>query len=191
MPAANRHDERYVQVQDAITDAYLQLLSSKSPEEVTVADVVARAGIVRSTFYNHYVDLPSLQADIEDRTIQHIFSMMEDFRPKGNEGLTRSFFLSLCLYARENAYLSSVLRSPSAPDFITKILKMFHRYVRGVVKDETDEKKSERRSYGIAFAIGGAIGFLHKWSSDGFSLDAERAAGILTDLFEDGALAYL
>ena len=190
MSAANRQDERYVQVQDAITGAYLQLLSTKSPEEVTVADVVARAGIVRSTFYNHYVDLPSLQADIEDRTIQHIFSMMEDFRPQGDD-LTRSFFLSLCRYARENAYLSSVLRSPGAPDFITKILQMFHRYVRGVVKDETDEKKSERRSYGIAFAIGGAIGFLHKWSSDGFSLDAERAAGILTDLFEDGALPYL
>ncbi|MGI6117286.1 MAG: TetR/AcrR family transcriptional regulator [Bilifractor sp.] len=191
MSAANRHDERYVQVQDAITGAYLQLLSTKSPEEVTVADVASRAGIVRSTFYNHYEDLPSLRTDVEDRTIQHIFSMMEAFRPKGNDDLTRSFFLSLCLYARKNAYLSSVLRSPSAPDFITKIIRMFHEYVRGVVKGETDEKKSERRSYGIAFAIGGAIGFLHKWSNDGFSLEAEQAAGVLSDLFSGGVLPYL
>lgn len=191
MAASNTKDERYVQVQDAITGAYLQLLETRSPEEITVADVVARAGIVRSTFYNHYVDLPSLRAELEDRTIQDIFTMMEAFHPKGSDDLTRSFFLSLCRYAKKNAYLSSVLRSPGAPDFISKILKMFHRYVRGVVKDEADEKKSERRSYSIAFAIGGAIGFLHKWSSDGFDLDAEQAAGILADLFENGALPYL
>ena len=47
-------DERYSTVEDAIYDAFFLLLKEKSVDRITVSDVVKKAGIVRSTFYNHY-----------------------------------------------------------------------------------------------------------------------------------------
>ena len=51
-------------------------------DKITVADVIKKAGIARSTFYNHYENIPALVSAIEDKTINDIFSIMETFHPK-------------------------------------------------------------------------------------------------------------
>ena len=53
----NEQDERYSTAEDAIFDAFFLLLKEKDLEKVTVSDVIKKAGIVRSTFYNHYENI--------------------------------------------------------------------------------------------------------------------------------------
>ena len=61
-------DERYNVVSEAIIDAFFMLSKEKDFEKITVSDIIKRAGIVRSTFYNHYENIPALIEDIEDKT---------------------------------------------------------------------------------------------------------------------------
>ena len=68
----NEYDERYSTAEDAIYDAFFVLLKEKELEKITVSDVVKKAGIVRSTFYNHYENVPALMEAAEDRTINDI-----------------------------------------------------------------------------------------------------------------------
>ena len=51
-------------------------------DKITVSDVIKKAGIVRSTFYNHYENIPALVSAAEDKTIKELFSIMESFHPK-------------------------------------------------------------------------------------------------------------
>ena len=69
-------DERYTVVDEAIRDAFFLILKEKELEKITVSDIIKRAGIVRSTFYNHYENIPALVTAIEDKTIDDIFSLM-------------------------------------------------------------------------------------------------------------------
>ena len=46
-------DERYYIADEAIHDAFFLVLKEKDLEKITVSDVIKKAGIVRSTFYNH------------------------------------------------------------------------------------------------------------------------------------------
>ena len=181
-------DERYRLVEDAIMGAMNQLLKTQPVEAITVAEVIRRAGIVRSTFYNHYTDMPSLIASMEDQTIEYIFKMMEGFRPErplsGAKAVTYSFFLSLCRYAKENSFLAATLKSPLAPDFIRKAITMFHKYTGQVVQENSNDGKA----YAIAYSIGGAIGALHKWSFGNFRESPEDVAEIMMRLFTDGVL---
>ena len=71
----NESDERYSTAEDAIHDAFFMLLKEKELEKITVSDVVKKAGIVRSTFYNHYENVPALMEAAENRTIHDIFGM--------------------------------------------------------------------------------------------------------------------
>lgn len=185
-------DERYNVADDAICDAFFLLLKEKSLEKITVSDIIKKAGIVRSTFYNHYENIPALITAMENKTIQDIFSLMETFHPKNDREMCKSYFLTICNYTINNPFLARLLKSPDVNTFFEKMMTMFHLYVKGVMENKTPSSHStEEFSYMIACTIGSTIGVLHKWTVDNFKVPAEVIADILTDAFIAGMLPFM
>ena len=188
----NEYDERYSTAEDAIFDAFFALLKEKEMDKITVADVSKKAGVVRSTFYNHYENVPALVEAAENRTIQHIFRMMQSFHPKDDRSMCHSYFLAICDYTRKNPFVANLLKSPRGDAFFEKAITMFHSYVSKLSSASTGNNTPEETfSYLIAGMIGTTIGILHKWISDGFIEPADRIADILTQTFLAGFLPYL
>ncbi len=185
----NESDERYCTAEDAIFDALFLLIKEKELEKITVADVIKKAGIVRSTFYNHYENIPMLVTAAEDRTINDIFALMESFHPKNDREMCRSYFLAICNYTRKNPFLSKLLQSPGGDNFLEKAITMFHKYVTKVSQSRASgENDPSDSSYYIAAAIGSSIGILHKWTAEDFDTPAEKVADILSQIFLSGIL---
>lgn len=188
----NESDERYSTAEDAIQDAFFLLLQEKELEKITVSDVIKKAGIVRSTFYNHYENIPALLIAVEDRTIQDIFRLMESFHPKNDWDMSYSYYLAVCNYTKKNRFLAMLLQSPRENAFFEKAITMFHRYVANVTQTSvTSHYKTMEFSYMIASAIGSTIGVLHKWIADDFTTPAEDIAELLSKVFLSGILPYL
>ncbi len=193
-------DERYTVVEEAIMGAFFQLAKETDVRHITVSGIIKRAGIVRSTFYNHYKDMPSLIEAMEDKTIDNIFKMMKSFHPRGSREICYSFYLSMCNYTSENSFMADVFRRPEGSKFFEKSLKMFHQYAREVLnanvkaegKESTAEAEEAERafSYAVAYSIGGVVGILHKWAMDEFDRPPKEIAKILTDVFLGGTLQY-
>ena len=152
-------------------------LKEKKPDRITVSDITKTAGIARSTFYNHYQDVPSLIAAVEDKTIHDVFSMMENFQPKNDRDICSSYFLTLCRYTMENPFLSGLLSTPHGTETTSN--------------SRPDRHTKEEVSYVITCAIGSTIGVLHKWSRDNFNLAPEVIADILSEIFLSGMLPLL
>lgn len=185
-------DERYYVADEAIYDAFFLLLKEKEIDKITVSDVIKKAGIVRSTFYNHYENIPALVNAIEDKTIHDIFSLMKTFHPKNDRDLCKSYFLTICDYTQNNPFLANLLRSPRGDTFFEKSITMFHRYVKNVTENNSPSLHSkEEFSYMIACTIGSTIGVLHKWSRENFQIPAEVIADILTQAFITGMLPFM
>ena len=185
-------DERYYVADEAILGAFFKLIKEKSPDKITVSDIIKTAGIARSTFYNHYQDIPSLISAVEDKTIQDVFSMMENFQPKNDRDICSSYFLTLCRYTMENPFLSGLLSTPHGNDLFEKMLTMLHHYVTETTSNSRpDRHTKEEVSYVITCAIGSTIGVLHKWSRDNFNLAPEVIADILSEVFLSGMLPLL
>lgn len=185
-------DERYHVVHEAISGAFLLLLKEKPLDKIRVADIIKRAGIVRSTFYNHFEDIPALVAALEKKTIEDIFSLMETFHPKNDRDICRAFFLTVCEYTKENPFLAGLLQSPGEDAFLEQALSMLHRYVSSVMQNRTPaDRDREEFSYLIASAIGSTIGVLHKWITEGFAVPAATVADILTQVFMSATLPYI
>ena len=175
-------DERYYVADEAICDAFFLVLKEKDIDKITVSDVIKKAGIVRSTFYNHYENIPALVTAIEDKTIEDIFSLMETFHPKNDADI----------YTMNNPFLTNLLRSPRGDEFFEKALTMFHRYVAEVTQNVAPAGHSkEELSYMVACTIGSTLGVLHKWTKDNFAIPAEAVAGILTQAFIAGMLPFM
>ena len=185
-------DERYYVADEAILGAFFKLLKEKKPDRITVSDITKTAGIARSTFYNHYQDIPSLISAVEDKTIHDVFSMMENFQPKNDRDICSSYFLTLCRYTMENPFLSGLLSTPHGNDLFEKMLTMLHHYVTETTSNSRpDRHTKEEVSYVITCAIGSTIGVLHKWSRDNFNLAPEVIADILSEVFLSGMLPLL
>ena len=185
-------DERYSVADEAILGAFFKLVKEKKPDRITVSDITKTAGIARSTFYNHYQDVPSLISAVEDKTIRDVFSMMENFQPKNDRDICSSYFLTLCRYTMENPFLSGLLSTPHGNDLFEKMLTMLHHYVTETTSNsKPDRHTKEEVSYVITCAIGSTIGVLHKWSRDNFNLAPEVIADILSEIFLSGMLPLL
>lgn len=185
-------DERYSVADEAILGAFFKLVKEKKPDRITVSDITKTAGIARSTFYNHYQDIPSLISAVEDKTIRDVFSMMENFQPKNDRDICSSYFLTLCRYTMENPFLSDLLSTPHGNDLFEKMLTMLHHYVTETTSNSRPARHTkEEVSYVITCAIGSTIGVLHKWSRDNFNLAPEVIADILSEIFLSGMLPLL
>lgn len=67
-------DRRILRTRDALGDALVALMHEKNFEDITVQQVLDRAGVARSTFYKHYRDKDDLfVSDVED--FLEMFSM--------------------------------------------------------------------------------------------------------------------
>ena len=188
----NQLDERYSTAEDAIFDTFFLLLKEKELDKITVSDVIKKAGIVRSTFYNHYENIPALLNAAEDKTINDIFKMMESFHPKNDKDMCNSYFLAICNYTKKNPFLANLLQSPRGDAFFEKALTMFHQYVTAVTPSTISSQKDRSEfSYLIAGAIGITIGVLHKWTAEDFATPAEEVADIMSKIFLSGILPYL
>jgi AcrR family transcriptional regulator len=65
--AAPKTDRRVLRTRNALGDALVALLQERNFEQITVQDVLDRAGVGRSTFYVHYRDKNDLfLSDVED-----------------------------------------------------------------------------------------------------------------------------
>ncbi|WP_026665798.1 TetR/AcrR family transcriptional regulator [Butyrivibrio sp. FC2001] len=188
----NELDERYSTAEEAIIDAFFLLIKEKDFERITVSDVIKKAGIVRSTFYNHYENIPALFTAAEDKTIDDIFHMMESFHPANDRELCKSYFLAICNYTKKNPFLASLLESARGDGFFEKAMTMFHQYVTQVSDVKRNGNVSrEKYSYLIAGIIGSTLGVLHKWTAEDFESPAENIADILTTIFLNGILPFM
>lgn len=57
--------------EEAIKNAYLQLLEEKPMDKITISEITKRIGINRQTFYYHYKDIIDLTADVFNDISRH------------------------------------------------------------------------------------------------------------------------
>ena len=189
---AKASDPRFDRTEADLMEAFQRLTRKKDPERITVQEITRVAGVTRTTFYNHYVDMPSLLSAAEKRILDEIFTMMRSFHPQSSEEICRSFFDTLCRYTRDNAFLTRVLVSPHATVFVEHALSMFQHYVRSTL-EESGRQGAEQQalSYAIAYAIGGVVGVLHRWAVTGCKEEPAEVSRLLAAPFLDGMRPFL
>lgn len=185
-------DTRYDRTEADLLDAFKILAGRKPVGKISVSEITKLTGVTRSTFYNHYEDMPAFVDAMENRIVEEIFTLMMSFHPDGNIQLCRQFFSSLCEYMKANEFLVNILATPEAYDFVEKALMMFHRYVRSILEQSGKTGVAQEKfSYSLAYAIGGVVGILHKWATDECAEATDKVAEFLTEAFLDGMRYYL
>lgn len=61
-----------------LEEAYLELLSEKDAEKISVTDVTRRADLNRGTFYAHYDGIHDLESSLTEKLVQRLTVILEE-----------------------------------------------------------------------------------------------------------------
>ena len=145
---------------ETIIEAFLQLLREKSFEELSVKEIIHKAGFSRSTFYLHFADKYELMEDVRRTLNGRFLSFYElDFNQWG-----KPMTLHLCehIYKFRSFYELEFANTNA----IQKLSNKLAAHLQLVFEDE---------DYAI-FASYGTIGYLTFWVKNDFIMSPAEAA---------------
>jgi AcrR family transcriptional regulator len=79
----NRRDRRKLATRQALLDATLTLLASRSIDALSVDEIAMRADVAKGTFYNYFHDKDALARELA----AHVRALLEDEIARANEGI--------------------------------------------------------------------------------------------------------
>lgn len=182
-------DSKYRQTERAIEQAYLALCLEQGRLDVTVSEVVSRAGIGRSTFYLHFNDVAGLAAAIQERLLAvaeaNMARVLPDLLAHGEEALPR-YFEPVAQALRENRHALLVfLGRNGSPAFIYRVKQTAKVYLRRLFAGRADE----RTEYVIEYMVSAGMGLIIYWLEDDMALPYETLLALLGTILFRGPLA--
>ena len=173
-------DRRQRKTREAIFKAFIELLSKKDFNSITVGEIIERADIGRATFYAHFETKDFLLKELCKELFCHLFDAMED----SNNGHTHIFeceapesaFLHLVRHLQKNDNNVLVLLSKQNNGLF---LKYFNENLRELVISELPQfecKKNEDlpESFWINHITSTFVETLRWWIDNGMKESPEK-----------------
>lgn len=172
-------DRRILKSQEAIKNAFIELMSKKSFDEITIQDIADRANVGRRTVYLHYLD----KYDLLDKLMEeHINQLGETSEWACEEEWVDATLIFFEYFERNYLFFSTMLASKGAPAFRSKFLE----FLTEKFKDEVDKGKNQGLSEDVIvkFAANAYVGVLESWLKEGMPSPPETIAKQLGELLE-------
>jgi AcrR family transcriptional regulator len=170
-------DRRILRTRDTLGDALVALMHGKSFDEITVQDVLDRAGVGRSTFYVHYRDKSdSFLSDVEDFLEQVSGALKRQNASPKRLLPVREFFMHM-RDARE--FYAALVRSGKVNDVWALAREIFARSIEERLQAAGVEIEPVRRSAQAHALAGSFFALLDWWIDKGMKADPKE----MDDLF--------
>lgn len=147
-----------------IRQAFVELLSEKDLEKITVTDIITRADINRGTFYAHYQDTRAVVEQIEKEIIDKMLEFLSEFR-------YRNFFEDpLPLLLKISSYLENdlefyriLINSNGSEQFLIKLKDLFVKHMETDTDIPDAIKKAPAFLIRTHFFAGGLVNLYQVW----------------------------
>lgn len=187
---ANQDDARYRKSETAIMETFIELLPERGFEEITVKDLIARAGVNRSTFYSHYADKYELIDRVEDLLLDDLAELLVQAPVREHvsavaepDWLVRSYFARVAKFLESNGILFNLLLGPRGrPEFALKMSRMIHHTwsTRQLTPHATVPI-----NYAYAAFTGVIVNLLTEWARNGFQQTSDEFVAIAMHITRD------
>lgn len=154
-------DVRSRYTQGIIKQAYLELLQTKSPKNITVAEICKITEINRGTFYNHFVDIQDVQEHIEDELFAQVEKALNE---NDASALNLDFYLNAIEIITNNRVLfASVFSNIQGNMFFQKLIDYSKKkYIHDFIASFPDVPQNEIDAM-FTYVLHGSLGLISEW----------------------------
>ncbi|HXP83963.1 MAG TPA: TetR/AcrR family transcriptional regulator [Bryobacteraceae bacterium] len=178
-------DRRILRTRDALGDAMMALLHEKRFDEITVQEVLDRAGVGRATFYAHYRDKDDLfLSDVED-FLEHVSGALKRQNANPKRLLPVCEFLTHIRDVRE--FHAALVKSDKLNEVWTLARGFFARSIEERLQAAGVKLDPASRSAQAHALAGSFFSLLDWWIDKGMKADPKE----MDDLFHGMAWSGL
>ncbi|KRL05400.1 TetR/AcrR family transcriptional regulator [Liquorilactobacillus oeni] len=173
-------DRRPRKTRQIIENSLVQILQQKPLTKITVAEIVKKADISRSTFYLHYNDIYDLYDKINNTFLTGLLDSFETYYPS----VTESFFelaQRLIDYIEQNEKLSKIFINEKNVAVIDRLCKLL---IDKILNFEKLDKNDSEGYYLVVWSVRGTVGAIIDWLNHGMVLPKKEFADILRRILD-------
>ena len=147
-------------------------MQSKSVNNITVKELVIKADLNRSTFYNYYCDIPDMLKKLEEELYTEFLYTIERHIYKCDKNIdisegTHEFIEDMCNVIKDNYDFCKCIFSKNGDlNFLFELEEIIENHLRDQLKEKFD-RKVDHLSYVYSFFKSGYIGILETWMMGG------------------------
>lgn len=176
-----------------IMEAFLMLLTKRSYQDITIAQIAEKAKVGRRTFYRYFTDKDALVEAIVSllmREFAHFITENSTGREAGNressaEAIALSYFLFWEEYIEELLLLDKAKLTYSIGDNLEPLLFSVARQSGHVSQNLTKEQQAiwyEKYKYAFAYRLAGYWRVTLMWCKENPRKSPEEMSHLLTDI---------
>ena len=188
-------DQRQRKTREALYAAFKELLAEKDYAKISVADIIERAGVGRTTFYAHFSTKDALLDDVCCTIFEHVFNTPEAPEPghdysQGPCDLHAEVAHLLHHIAENDMGVADLICGKSSDVVMARFQR--HLYDLASAQIERGELAVElsgdlpRRFLAHHFAVS-LIGAIHGWVMRGMQEEPDTVAGYFVRVMTAGA----
>ncbi|WP_249595761.1 TetR-like C-terminal domain-containing protein [Peribacillus frigoritolerans] len=174
-------DRRIVRTQEAIKKAFLELMSEKNFDSMTIQDISDRANINRATVYLHYLD----KFDLLDKIIEeHINNMVNLCESEAEMEWVESTVHCMEYLERNYLFFSTMLASEGALYFCSRFVQHNIEEFKKDVDITKGKNFGQSEDVVVEFVANAYVGVVEWWLKNGMPYPPQEMAEKVGDLLE-------
>lgn len=186
-----RVDRRTIKTKKAIKQAFIELLSRKNVNDITITDISREADINRKTFYNNYSGIHEIINEIEEELFSTFKAEIKDLDVSREMNNPYNVLIRLtALLDSDYQFYAKILSSDLNTHLITKIVGYLKEQTKKVLKAKSNYDEYEMNII-VEYSISGMLSVYQEWLSTGREEPVERMAQTISNLFYEGVEKHL
>lgn len=184
-------DRRVLKTKRAIRGAFVELLSRKDIDDITIQEIADLADINRKTFYHYYAGVHQLMDEIENEIVTAFEADLKEIDFNWDERNPRDIFTKLSSFVDEDPeFCRRLLQAQSSSHLGEKLGELLRdKAVSFFLSNSTTDP--EVMAIVVDFSIHGILEVYKSWVNGGCRLPVEQVARIVNDIVFNGVRAYL
>jgi len=182
-------NQNAIETRNNLLEAFLRIYETNRIAQVTVKEICRIAGYNRSTFYNHFNDVPSMLNEIEDDTlliIEHTVRKLtaeEIFH-------TDAIFAALKVIYHDNQHKMFILMTKPDSHFPQKLKGLMEEVITGFFQDLSmgDNRKLK---VAISYHFSAIIGVMAHMMQNRELLDISQVIDYVKEFSQEGVLTAI
>ncbi|MGM9858727.1 MAG: TetR/AcrR family transcriptional regulator [Bacilli bacterium] len=176
-----KNNQRIRITKELIYTAFLELLKKNNIHQITIRELCDKAGINRTTFYNHYGSQYDVLSEIEKNYLEEIANTLEEANIENKDSVKCKVSLVL-QFMQNNLELSKMLINNNVENNFAEHLFMLPKIEVMLNQSLSNIYDAKIKSTIISFSIYGSYKILQDWLNDANRVSPEKEAELILSL---------
>ncbi|XMB65862.1 TetR/AcrR family transcriptional regulator [Mycoplasmatota bacterium zrk1] len=172
------NDKRAVRSKEWIYQALIKLIYLKKYENITVTDIIKKAGVGRSTFYRNYDLIDDVLLEHLDNTFEDFYSYIFNENFKEETDISPQLFIPFFSYWDSKSEILEIIIRADKLSFINDRMEKSITKVINTYKIFDNFSKTDN-DYAVVIMVGILQSVLVKWIKDGKKISTNKLAEIV------------